>query len=280
MGIYDRDYVKDSWNSGSGGGMMRMSGGFRDLSIVKWLLIINFVVFLLTLSETLQVKIFTWGVVFPENYLWMIQLWRLITYQFLHWDAMHFIFNMIVLFFFAPILERLWGSRTFLRFYLISGAAGGVVYTLLVLIGVLEAGPMAGASGALNAVLMAVAILYPRMIVLIYGIIPVRISWLVAIMIILSLLKFTSGVNAGGEAAHLTGLAAGAVYVLYKPWFTKFRLQRKKGTWQQKMNQERNFEMEVDRILQKVNREGIASLTRKEKEILQEATRREQMSRY
>ena len=139
---------------------------------------------------------------------------------------------------------------------------------------------MAGASGALNAILMAVAILFPRMIVLIWGIIPIRIAWLVVLMIILSLLNFTAGRNAGGEAAHLSGLAAGALYVLYKPWFTRSRMQRKSGSWRQKMQQEREFEAEVDRILHKVNREGIQSLSEREKQILQEATRREQISRH
>lgn len=273
MGIYDRDYVRDS---GQGGGTMRLGGGFRDMGVVKWLLILNFVVFLLTLSENLQGPIFTWGVVYPQNLTWMVQIWRLITYQFLHWNAFHFLFNMFGLFFFGPILEHLWGSRTFLRFYLISGAAGGIVYTLLVIVHALPAGPMAGASGGIYAIFMAVAIMFPRMMVLIYGIIPVRIGLLVIIMIIISLLKFASGQNAGGEAAHLTGLAAGAVYVLYKPWFTKSRLERKKGSWAKKIEQERQFEAEVDRILEKVNRQGIGSLSEKEKQVLQEATRREQ----
>lgn len=273
MGIYDRDYVRDS---GQDGGMVRIGGGFRQLGVVKWLLIINFVVFLLTLSENLKGSIYTWGVIYPQNLVWIAQIWRLITYQFLHWDAFHILLNMAGLFFFGPILEHLWGSRTFLRFYLISGAAGGIVYTLLVLLRLLPAGPMAGASGAIYAIFMAVAVLFPRMMVLIYGIIPVRMGLLVVIMIILSLLKFASGQNAGGEAAHLSGLAAGAVYVLYKPWFTKSRLERKKGSWAKKIEQDRKFEAEVDRILEKVNRQGIASLSEKEKQILQEATRREQ----
>ena len=276
MGIYDRDYIK-----GDSGGhrTMRMGGGFGGLGpVVKWLLIINFVVFILTLSRSLGSFLFTWGAVFPVNYTMMLEVWRLITYQFLHWNAFHLLFNMIVLFFFGPILENLWGSRTFLRFYLISGAVGGVVYTVLVLLHVLPAGPMAGASGALNAILMAVAILYPRMIVLVYGIIPVRIVWLVVIMIIISFLNFARGENAGGEAAHLSGLAAGAIYAFYKPWFTSLRMRRKKGNWEKKLDEEREFEAEVDRILKKVHREGMQSLSEKEKNTLQEASRREQLS--
>jgi membrane associated rhomboid family serine protease len=276
MGLYDRDYIRESWEEG---GSLRLGETFRRMSVVKWLLVLNFAVFVLCISPKLFKLLFQWGAVWPETFVQTVQLWRLITYQFLHWNAMHFLFNMIVLYFFGPILEHQWGSRTFLRFYLVSGAAGGVIYSLLVLLGILEAGPMAGASGALNAVLMAVAILYPKMLVFIYGLIPVRIGFLVGIMLILSLMKFAAGQNAGGEAAHLTGLAAGAVYVLYKPWFTRLRLTRKKQHWQRRIEQERQFEAEVDRILEKVNREGLQSLTAKEKQTLQEATRREQMAR-
>ncbi|HOK65493.1 MAG TPA: rhomboid family intramembrane serine protease [Anaerohalosphaeraceae bacterium] len=276
MGFYERDYGRDSWGEG---GTLRLGEALRGWSIVKWLLVLNFVVFVLCISPTLGDFFFTWGAVWPETLLRSLQVWRLITYQFLHWDAMHFLFNMIVLYFFGPILEHQWGSRTFLRFYLVSGAAGGLVYILLVLLHLLPAGPMAGASGALNAVLMAVAILYPNMLVFIYGLIPVRIVFLVGIMIILSLLRFATGQNAGGEAAHLTGLAAGALYVIYKPWFTRFRLSRKKQKWHRRLEEERQFEAEVDRILEKVNREGIHSLTAKEKQTLQEATRREQLAR-
>jgi len=126
---------------------------------------------------------------------------------------------------------------------------------------------------------MAAALLFPNMIVFIYGLIPVRMIFLIMIMFILSLLRFATGQNAGGEAAHLTGLAAGAIYVLYKPWFTKFRLSRKKQSWHRKLEQEQRFEAEVDRILEKVNREGLHSLTAREKRTLQEATQREQRSR-
>lgn len=255
-----------------------MRFGFGHMgSMVKGLLIANFAVFLLTISGTLRETLFTWGAVYPKDLFFGIQIWRLITYQFLHSDAMHFIFNMLFLYFFGPILEQTWGSRTFLRFYLICGAVGGVVYTLLVSVGALQTLPMVGASGALYGIMAAVAVMYPRMTVMLYGLIPIKMVWLVTLAVILSLLGFASGSNAGGEAAHLSGLAAGFLYVRYKPFFTGFQLQRRKGNWEKRMEQERAFEVEVDRILKKVHDEGISSLNTREKSILQEATRREQM---
>jgi hypothetical protein len=93
---------------------------------------------------------------------------------------------------------------------------------------------------------------------------------------VMSLLFFATGSNAGGEAAHLTGMAVGVAYVLYQPWMTSLRMQKKKGMWSQKIETERSFSSEVDRILDKIHKEGLTSLTDREKEILREATRREQ----
>ena len=246
--------------------------------VVKWLLIANFVIFLLTISDTLRTQIFTWGAVLPVNFVTSLEVWRLITYQFIHAGGMHFLFNMIFLYFFGPILEQTWGSRTFLKFYLICGAVGGVVYTVLANLGILQMGEMVGASGALYGIMAAVAVLYPRMPVLLYGLIPIKMVWLVTLAVILSLLSFAGGHNMGGEAAHMSGLVAGFIYVKYKPFFTGFRLQRKKGNWEKRMERERGFEVEVDRILKKVHDQGLSSLNSREKKILQEATRREQMS--
>jgi hypothetical protein len=55
-------------------------------------------------------------------------------------------------------------------------------------------------------------------------------------------------------------------------------MERQKGAWSRKIEHERNFHSEVDRILDKIRRDGIGSLNKREKEILQEATRREQNS--
>jgi membrane associated rhomboid family serine protease len=216
--------------------------------------------------------------VYPYSFSNIIQVWRLVTYQFLHdpGHIWHLVFNMIVLYFMGPFVERSFGSRAFLKFYLVCGAAGGIVYTLLASVGILGIGPMVGASGAIYGVMAAVAIMFPRMKVLLWGIIPMTMFWLVILVIIMSFLNIAAGENAGGEAAHLSGLAMGFLYMKYKPWITQRRMERQKGAWAQKIERERNFQSEVDRTLDKVRREGINSLTNNEKKILQEATRREQ----
>ena len=64
--------------------------------------------------------------------------------------------------------------------------------------------------------------------------------------------------------------------MLYQPLLAGMRMEKTKGRWSQKIEQERSFEIEVDRILEKIHQEGLASLTDREKNILREATRREQ----
>ena len=273
MGIYDRDYARPYQDQ-----HYSMGSGFKGMPpVVKWLLIINFAVFIFSmLVPNIGNYIYKFGAVDTSQSTNIFQVWRVITYQFLHGDVMHLAFNLLVLYFMGPFVERSFGSRTFLKFYLICGAAGGVVYTLLVLLRILPAGIMVGASGGIYGVMAALAIMFPQMKVLLWGIIPMTMVRLVILLVVVSLITIAFGHNVGGEAAHLSGLAMGYLYMKYKPWITRRRMERQKGAWAQKIERERNFQSEVDRTLDKVRREGINSLTKNEKRILQEATRREQ----
>lgn len=86
----------------------------------------------------------------------------------------------------------------------------------------------------------------------------------------------TKSANAGGDAAHLAGMAAGAGYVFSQSWRAKIRLKIQSGRWQRKITAERDLQVELDRILQKVHDSGIHSLTLKEKKVLEQATEAEQ----
>jgi membrane associated rhomboid family serine protease len=282
MGLYDRDYTQADFKSGQRyGSHMRMAMP-KITPVVMWLLIINVAVFILTFLITPIAKFFfQWFSVYPATLGTSLQLWRLVTYQFLHSTRGfgHIFWNMIGLYFFGTMLEPFWGSRKFLIFYLVCGAAGGVLYPLLVLIGWLGIGPLVGASGAILGVLTAVAILFPTSRLFVLGTFPIKVRIIaIAFLVIsiLTLLRPDKVDNAGGEAAHLGGIIAGAVYVFSQSWRDKFRLKLRSGAWQKKMSAQRNLQVEVDRILEKVHRGGIQSLTMKEKRILRQATRAEQ----
>ncbi|NIP25437.1 MAG: rhomboid family intramembrane serine protease [Phycisphaerae bacterium] len=280
MGLYDRDYTQADFEPQFRSGPYARFAMPKITPVVKWLLIINIAVFLLTfLIKPLGTFIYYWFSVFPATLGMSLQLWRQITYQFLHDGPWHIFVNMLVLYFFGPLLERLWGSKKFLTFYLVCGAMGGLLYPFLVLVGWLGAAPLVGASGSILGMLAAGGILFPNMMVYVWGVIPVKMRILAIIFAaisIITLLRPDRFENAGGQAAHLGGMVAGAVYVLSQSRRDKFRLKLRSGSWQKKRAAQRNLQVEVDRILEKVHRDGIQSLTMKEKRILKQATKAEQ----
>jgi membrane associated rhomboid family serine protease len=281
MGLYDRDYTQEQSDSQPGyAPQMRL--GFPSLTpVVKWLLIINVSVFLINFifssqEGTRMTFLQKYFALYPISWFYIAQIWRLITYQFLHWDFYHILFNMLGLFFLGPSLERQWGSRKFLTFYLSCGVAGGLFFILLVKVGFLSAGPMAGASGAILGVLTACAILFPHFVVFIVVFpVPIRVA-AVILMGIAFLTVFSKGANAGGEACHFAGIAVGAIYVLSDSWRNALKLRFKASKWDKYIESERRLRLEVDRILKKVHDNGIQSLTPSEKSILKKATRLEQ----
>ena len=279
MGIYDRDYNREH-TSGLYGRQMRLA--LPPITpVVMRLLIINVAVFVAAWMIPQLAQILTeWFSVYPWKFYNVLQVWRLVTYQFLHDGIYHILINMLVLYFFGPMLERQWGSRKFLTFYLVCGAMGGILFQLLVIVHILPAIPIVGASGAIYGMLAAGAILFPNLRIYLFGIFPMPFMVLAIIFAGISILRFFGGYNAGGEAAHLAGMAAGAVYVLYRPWRQKLRSNSQRTTWLSKINQQRVFQAEVDRILDKINISGIASLTKKEKKMLKEASQRQQNEKY
>lgn len=277
MGIYDRDYTQQD-DFTSPGRYSRIRWGLPQTSpVVTYLLLANVTIFLAGLIPSVGDLLRSWFAVDTTSAARSLQLWRLIGYQFLHANFLHILFNMLGLFFLGPTLERHWGSRKFLQFYLMCGAAGGVLYILLSGIGVLSIGTLVGASGAMLGLLTACAILFPHFVVFIFIFpVPIRIAAIIFIAwYVFSIV--TGGGNAGGNAAHLAGMATGAAYVFSQPALERLRLRRKSSKWEKKMAAHRNLQIEVDRILEKVHRSGIQSLTRGEKKTLQEATREEQM---
>ncbi len=243
--------------------------------MVKRLLIINVAVYFLQILGA-EKTLVEWFSLYPVSLSAALQLWRLITYQFLHGSMLHILFNMLGLFFLGPTLERHWGSKRFLIFYLSCGAAGGLFYLLLVVIGFLPALPMVGASGAILGMLAACAILFPHFVVFIFLFpVPIRVA-AIAFTAVYLITLITRGANAGGDAAHLAGMAAGAIYVFSQGWRGRFRLKIQSSRRQEKIAAERNLQVELDRILQKVHTSGIHNLTPKEKKLLRRATELEQ----
>ncbi len=284
MGLYDRDYVQSDYH-GAGHGRPQFRFVWpKPQKAVGYLLIINVVIFVvgaLFFDRNRMVAGFPVNAleslfaVFPFSFGAGLQIWRYVSYQFLHADLFHLLFNMLGLYFFGPVLERQWGAKKFLVFYLTCGAAGGLFYSLLVGVNFFGAAPLIGASGSILGIFAACAILFPKMVVFFYIFpLPIRPAALIGAGIYLFYV-ITQGHNAGGHAAHIAGMGAGALYVWSQNWRTTLRLKLKSGAWEKKVASQRQLQFEVDRILKKVSENGIHSLSMKEKRTLKRATQAE-----
>jgi rhomboid family protein len=296
MAWQDRHYNQTA--SGGFGGRGGIAGGiggrFGGGSVVMWLLGTNVVVFLLdgvltSGVRTQSVSPSYWGNFNLDQGLYGLQLWRWVTYQFLHRGFMHILFNMIGLYFFGPMLEKWWGSRRFLAFYLLCGVSGAFLMTLLSFVpGLLMVGPgtrLVGASGSLFGILAGAAVLFPHQrVMLLFPPIPMAMRTMALLFMGLAFLSVMAGTpNAGGEAAHLGGALLGFVLVKNARWLdwadrlSPSAIQHgvNKGRFERKRKRELADRAEVDRILDKVREHGLASLTRREKKVLGDETERQ-----
>ena len=212
------------------------------------------------------------------------QFWRLITYQFLHGNIWHLGMNMMALYIFGPLIEKWWGARRFLAFYLLCGVCGAVPMALLVYAGVIpHEAWLVGASGALYGILIGAATLFPHQkVMLLIPPIPMTLRTMAIVFLVISFRSAIAGSNDGGNAAHLAGAALGFLLVKRPSmlnWADRMSASAiqdgyTKGRYEKKLKKEQATREEVDRILAKVSENGIQSLTKREKKILQQDTDR------
>lgn len=152
-------------------------------------------------------------------------VWTLVTYMFVHGGIQHLIFNMLALFIFGIQIERALGSKEFLLFYFVCGIFSGLcslgMYMLTGQYGVF----LMGASGAIYAVLLAYAVVFPRSIIYIWGIIPVPAPILVLIYALIEIFSELTG-RGGGTAhlAHLFGFLGAILYFFIRMKINPFKV--------------------------------------------------------
>lgn len=147
-------------------------------------------------------------------------IYQPLTYIFLHSpvDPMHILFNMVMLWMFGSSLERYWGARAFLRFYLVCGVGGGVAAIAMGLWTGHASAPTIGASGALFGLFVAFGIVFAKRTVLFMLIFPMQARVMAAIMIGLNLFYLLNSRGDGvSYIAHLGGALTGYLY-LKRAW--------------------------------------------------------------
>ncbi len=145
-------------------------------------------------------------------------VWQPVTYLFLHGSLGHILINMLILWMFGVELERLWGTRFFLRYYFITGV-GAALATIgasllpAVFGGRLYVTPTIGASGAIYGLLMAFALYYPTRPILMFFLFPVPAKYFVMIIGAIAFLMSTEPGGGIAHMAHLGGLVVGYLYL-------------------------------------------------------------------
>ncbi len=210
------------------------------------------------------------------------EVWRFVTFQFLHANFWHLAMNMFGLFVFGGMVEQYLGFKKYAAYYLVCGVFGAVMYLFLNLLGqrvglrlpgvLVENSytPLVGASAGVFGVIIACAKVSPNAVFqLAFPPIPMKIKFIAYGYVALAMLNLLrGGQNAGGDAAHVGGAIAGFFFIrnshLLRDFFDVIGDSRKNPA-----RPAQDFRREiVDEILAKVSSQGLASLTEGERAIL------------
>ena len=155
--------------------------------------------------------------------------WQVISHMFMHGGVGHLFFNMFALVVFGSALERVWGSKRFLQYYLLCGIGAFLIfeatvgYSLYNLIGQISIeqsiGLVIGASGAVYGLLLGFGILFPNTeLMLLFPPIPIKAKYFVILYGLLELSMAMSN-NQGDNVAHVAHLGGMIIgYILIKKW--------------------------------------------------------------
>ena len=223
------------------------------------------------------------------------QVWRLVSYMFLHGGFFHILLNMWGLFLFGSMLEQQIGSTKFLILYFISGIAGALLWLIFNINSVV---PCIGASGALFGVMVAAAMMNPNaMIMLMIPPIPLKLKTFVIVYALIETFSTVGGLQGGvAHLAHLGGLVGGYFYMRFAfsgQVYDVFGFIKKflGGSSSSNINKGQKFSTKaskkwkftgssknLDDILDKISHSGINSLTEEEMNALRNA--RDKMKKH
>jgi membrane associated rhomboid family serine protease len=154
----------------------------------------------------------------PALVLRSFWLWQLVTYMFLHGGLFHILFNMLALWMFGTELERIWGTRYFLKFYLVTGVGAAVLTVLFSLLPFgfaqqVHYSNVIGASGAIYGLLLAYAFYFPDRPIYMYFVFPIPAKIFVMIMGAIAFLSSLGDSGGVANATHLGGLLVAYLFL-------------------------------------------------------------------
>lgn len=273
-----------------------MMGAQRSFGMTPWvrrLLVANVLVYLLQLTVFVDERFLL--LLGFDPLMAVTRPWTFLTYQFLHGGLLHVAFNMLVLFLFGPAVEERLGSRTFILFYLSCGLGGAVLSLALMFL--LPVHVMVGASAAVYGVLLAYAWFWPDEGVFVFPFPdPIPVRWVVTFAVALSLvLALFSRYDGVAHLAHLGGFGTGAAFLAVRRRLHDQSDRRPRPAMGVLVHPgpraahaaepappkppgppspSDSAQAEMDRVLEKISRSGIDSLTPAEKRFLTEMSQR------
>jgi len=230
-----------------------------------------------------------------------LTLYTAFTYMFVHGGFMHMFWNMLGLFFFGPPIEGRWGSNEFIKYYIICGLGGAALSFVFA-----PGSSIVGASAAVYGIMLAFAMNWPDAPIYIWGILPVKAKYLVAV---LGFVSFFSMFQGGGDniahAAHLGGFVAGFLYLKFfsgpgGPMSNITRMMNKRklkvvsdverprapttvtraappaaaAARRRGPGEDEKLLDELDKVLEKISTKGMHSLTAEERRLLDEVSQK------
>jgi membrane associated rhomboid family serine protease len=182
---------------------------------IKALIGANVAVFVLQFFMAIVTDVLGLHPLFVLRYFWV---WQLATYMFLHGGIFHIVFNMLALWMFGVELERLWGTRYFLKFYFVTGIGAGLITVLFSLLPFAFAlqvlrSNVIGASGAIYGLLLAYAMYFPDRPIYMYFVFPIPAKVFVAIIGAIAFLSSLSEAGGVANATHLGGLIVAYLFL-------------------------------------------------------------------
>jgi membrane associated rhomboid family serine protease len=283
VGIYDRDYYREEQRQGPFlHAPTTIVGALIAVNVVLWIADYIISQALGRPAGALSYWMAVHNDTLKQPWLW----WQFLTAGFAHSpdDFQHILFNMLGLFFLGRDVEEVYGRKEFLRLYLTMIVVGFLTWNLLNL--PTQGDVMAlGASGAIAGIVVLYALNFPRRTLLLFFVIPVP-AWLVGVMLVVYNMFGAGEVVGRPDVAYSVHLAGAAfAFIYYQRGWNLSRLNLGRVSWPtfrrkprlkvHKPEEESSDDLsaEVDRILEKIYREGEASLTPKERKTLETASR-------
>ena len=273
---------------------------FNNFNAFEKVIVVNIIVFIIGafISVFGRTKDPLSFLMLPADFFdFLMKPWTFFTYGFVHYDFLHILFNLLILYYISRMLLNLFRPKMALNIYFLGIIAGALaflfVYNVVPSQFLKSTGGLVGASAGVRALIIFLGVYMAETEVRVF-VINVKLKYIAMILVVMDVLGLFTW-NQGGNVAHLGGAFLGYLYATklregkdigtgferimdtvvswFKPKSTLKTVHRKKpkGDYVGKTKDEFNTfnkQKKIDLILDKISKSGYESLTAEEKEFL------------